>query len=154
MNRELSPFTSPGLYSDFKTNSLHNKLSTAKKNENLEILKEINDEIKDWVNSIGNLSPLLPEYSSWNFSEIGIAVLCVTISFSFKCLAGKWIQEKADKNTSMTRQMNSYMKKLVKLKSLYVEWIQKTIEKYKLNKSRVYDYNKLIKEYLAKVNES
>jgi hypothetical protein len=46
------------------------------------------------------------------------------------------------------------MKKLVKLKSMYVEWVQDRIDSQKLNKTRVYEYNKQIKGFLEKVNEN
>ena len=57
-------------------------------------------------------------------------------------------------NFFKAKATQSDLKKLLKLKSIYVDWIQKTIERYKLGKEMVYDYNKKIKEFLAKVNES
>lgn len=69
---------------------------------------------------------------------MGIAVLAVTISFSFKCLA-----------TALPNEV----KKLQKLKEIYVEWIQRVIKNLNLDKHRVQAYNTEIKSFLAKVND-
>lgn len=83
-----------------------------------------------------------------------MAILWVTTSFSFKCLAGKVKTTNNPYHHLIARAPQSSVQKLLKLKEMYVEWIQKTITRYNLDKSRVFEYNKSIKEFLAKVNES
>ena len=69
---------------------------------------------------------------------MGIAVLAVTISYSFKWLAAALPTEN---------------KKLIKLKDIYVEWLQRIIKRYKMDTVRIQEYNAEIKTYLSKVNE-
>ena len=84
---EYSRFGSPTLNTEFSPTNP--KVRANQSNQlSSQLLKEINKEIGEWVNSIGNLSPLLNDFSWWNLSEMAIAILWVTISFSFKWLAG------------------------------------------------------------------
>ncbi|CAI2386317.1 unnamed protein product [Moneuplotes crassus] len=120
------------------TEAFNKSIKGIRKREQTAMIKEINDEIKECINSISNLSPLLPDFCCCHFSEISIASLCVTVSFSFKCLAAK----NPDK-----------IKKFTKLKELYVKWIENISEKYNMNNKRVYQYNLKMKEFLKKVND-
>ena len=85
---EYSRFGSPSNKSEFSTVNVQIKSNLANQLPS-QLLKEVNKEIEEWVNSIGNLSPLLDDFSCWNLSEMGIAIVWVTISFSFKWLAGR-----------------------------------------------------------------
>ena len=87
---ETSPISSP-VRKDMMPDAFDKNLGGIKRREQVELLNEINKEIKEWINSISNLSPLLSDFSWWNFSEIAVASWWVTVSFSFKCLAGIFI---------------------------------------------------------------
>ena len=88
---EYSRLGSPSEQTDFSP--LNEKAILHKTNQLPSVLlKEINKEIADWISSIGNLSPLLYDYWYCNFSEMALAIMCVTVSFSFKWIAGKIIK--------------------------------------------------------------
>ena len=89
-NWENSIWSSPQSIKDLIPELFEKNLKSIKKREQVELLKEMNDEIREWINSICNLSPLLPDFSKCNFSEVAVASVWVTVSFSFKCLASKW----------------------------------------------------------------
>ena len=85
---EYSRFGSPTENTEFSP--LNEKAALNKANQLPSmLLKEINKEIAEWINSIGNLSPLLSDYSAWHFSELALGIIWVTVSFSFKWIASK-----------------------------------------------------------------
>jgi len=95
-------------------------------------------EIIELVDDIGKMSPLVPEYMSYDSGEIATAIFLVTINYSSKLLCSKFEQEKA---------------KINELRDMYIRVFKIIYIKYKMDKHRINKFAILLNEVLIRVNE-
>ena len=69
-----------------KNNSKEKTNSNLLSRKMINLHKELNEEIEDWIDSVSKLAPLVPWYIEYTWTEIGAASLVIAIKHSLKTM--------------------------------------------------------------------